>query len=251
MANAETNSGRGKGYGWRLSLGMLLPSSNPVAEPELTRMLPDGVSLLTTRLKLAGSSREELLGMTGQIEGAVPLLCDAGVDRIVFNCTAVSTFDVEMGNMLRQRIEKIAARPATSTADGVVAGLKALGAKRIALITPYISSVVERETAFLEHHGFEVVRAVGRDLDEGKAMSSVEPGQWYRWALDNAGCGADVFFLSCTAIRVIDIVATLERDLGVPVLTSNQAMLWWCLRNAGLNDSPEAFGRLFTKHLPA
>lgn len=136
MANAETNSGRGKGYGWRLSLGMLLPSSNPVAEPELTRMLPEGVSLLTTRLKLAGSSREELLGMTGQIEGAVPLLCDAGVDRIVFNCTAVSTFDVEMGNMLRQRIEKIAARPATSTADGVVAGLKALGAKRIALITP-------------------------------------------------------------------------------------------------------------------
>lgn len=42
MANAETNSGRGKGYGWRLSLGMLLPSSNPVAEPELTRMLPEG-----------------------------------------------------------------------------------------------------------------------------------------------------------------------------------------------------------------
>lgn len=250
MAGADTNSGLGKGYGWRLSLGMLLPSSNPVAEPEVTRMLPEGVSLLTTRLKLAGSTREDLLGMTRDVESAVGLLCDAGADRIVFNCTAVSTFDVAMGDVLRERIEKVAARPATSTADGVIGALKALGASRIALITPYISAVVEREIAFLQHHGFEVVRSVGRDLVEGKAMSSVDPGQWYRWTMDNADCAADAYFLSCTAIRVIDIIPHLERDLGAPVVTSNQAMLWWCLRHAGLQDSPEAFGRLFTQRLP-
>lgn len=56
-----------------LRIGMLLPSSNPMAEPEIARMLPPGVSVLTTRLKLAGSSREELLGMTEKLEEASQL----------------------------------------------------------------------------------------------------------------------------------------------------------------------------------
>ena len=227
-----------------MRLGMLLPSSNPVAEPELTRFLPEGVSLNTTRLKLAGSTREELLGMTEGVEQAVTLLTDAGVDRIVFNCTAVSTFDPAMGEALRQRMEQTGGRPATTTSDAIVAALTELAPRRIALVTPYIDSVVNREVSFLEHHGYDVVQQVGLGLTEGKAMSSIEPGQWYRQAMDSAGCGADLVFLSCTAIRVFDVIADLERDLGVPVLTSNQAMLWWCLRQAGLQDRIPALGRL-------
>jgi len=232
----DSDPARGKGFGWRLRLGMLLPSSNPVAEPEIARILPDGVSLHTTRLKLAGSTRDDLLGMTKGVEDAASLLADAGVDRIVFNCTAVSTFDADMGEALRRRIEAVAARPATSTADAIVAALKALGGHRIALITPYI----------LQHLGLEVVRSTGMRLAEGKAMSSVEPGQWYRQAMDEAGSGAELYFLSCTAIRVFDVIADLERDLGAPVLTSNQAMIWWCLREAGLQDRIPALGRLLS-----
>lgn len=241
---AQPDPARGKGPGWRLRLGMLLPSSNPAAEPEVSRVLPHGVSLHTTRLKLAGSSREDLLGMTTGVEDGVRLLTDAGVDRIVFNCTAVSTFDVEMGESLRQRMETIGERPATSTADAIVEALKVLSAKRIALITPYIDPVVEREIAFLAHHGCEVVHSTGLGLAEGKAMSAVEPGEWYRHAIAQADCGADLFFLSCTAIRVFDVIADLERDLGVPVLTSNQAMVWWCLRQARIFDPLPGLGRL-------
>ena len=243
----QSDPARGKGFGWRLRLGMLLPSSNPVAEPELVKALPDGVCLLTTRLKLAGSTREDLLGMTSGVEDGVRLLADAGIDSLVFNCTAVSTFDPEMGESLRARMEAIAARPATSTSHAIVAGIKALGARRIALITPYIDPVVEREIAFLQHLGCEVVHASGLGLGEGKAMSAVEPGEWYRQAIDQVGGDADLVFLSCTAIRVFDVIADLERDLGVPVLTSNQAMLWWCLRQARLMDKLPGLGRLFER----
>ncbi|MDR3516641.1 MAG: hypothetical protein P4M00_12550 [Azospirillaceae bacterium] len=242
----DSDPARGRGFGWRLRLGMLLPSSNPVAEPEITRILPQGVSLLTTRLKLAGSTREDLLGMTKGVEEATALLVDAGVDRVVFNCTAVSTFDPAMGEMLRQRMETVAGRPATSTADAIVAALQTLGGRRIALITPYVDAVVEREVAFLEHYGLEVACRVGLALAEGKAMSAVEPGQWYRQTMDQAGCGADLYFLSCTAIRVFDIISDLERDLGAPVLTSNQAMVWSCLRQAGLKDRIPTLGKLFS-----
>jgi maleate isomerase len=242
----DADPARGKGFGWRLRLGMLLPSSNPVAEPEIARILPDGVSLNTTRLKLAGSTREDLLGMTKGVEDAVSLLVDAGIDRLVFNCTAVSTFDPAMGEALRHRMESVAGRPATSTSDGVVAAIKALGSRRIALITPYIDAVVEREVAFLQHLGLEVVCRIGLGLAEGKAMSAVEPGEWYRHTIDQADCGADLFFLPCTAIRVFSIISDLERDLGAPVLTSNQAMIWHCLREAGLRDRIPALGRLFS-----
>jgi len=242
----DADPGRGRGFGWRLRLGMLLPSSNPVAEPEISRILPQGVSLHTTRLKLAGSSRDDLLGMAKGVEEATGLLVDAGVDSVVFNCTAVSTFDPAMGEALRQRMQAVAGLPATSTADAIVAALPALGGHRIALITPYIDAVVEREVAFLQHLGLEVVCRVGFGLAEGKAMSAVEPGEWYRRTMDYAASGADVYFLSCTAIRVFDIIVDLERDLGAPVLTSNQAMIWWCLRQAKLQDRIPALGRLFS-----
>lgn len=241
---------RGKGYGWRLRLGMLLPSSNPVAEPEVARMLPDGVSLHTTRLKLAGSSPEQLLGMTARVEEATELLVDAGVDRVVFNCTAVSTYDPAQGESLRGRIESVANRPATSTSDAIVAGLQALKARRIALITPYIDEVNVREVAFLAHYGVEVLSQTGRGLLEGKAMASVEPGEWYRQAMAQRDARADVYFLSCTAIRVAEIIAPLERDLGGPVITSNQAMAWHCLRRSGLPDVQSEYGALFGLGLP-
>jgi len=242
----DSDPARGKGFGWRLRLGMILPSSNPVAEPEISRIMPEGVSLHTTRLKLAGSTRDDLLGMTKGVEDATGLLADAGVDRVVFNCTAVSTFDPAMGEALRRRMETVAGRPATSTADAILAGLRALGGHRIALVTPYIDAVVEREVAFLQHLGLDVVCSTGLGLAEGKAMSAVEPGEWYRRTMDHAGSGADLYFLSCTAIRVFDVIADLERDLGAPVLTSNQAMIWWCLREAGLHDRIAALGRLLS-----
>jgi maleate isomerase len=121
MTKSSAHS-RGGGYGWRLRLGMLLPSSNPVGEPEVAAMLPAGISVHTTRLKLAGSTAEELLAMTAKVEEGAALLADAGVDLIAFNCTAVSTFDEAMAENIRVRIGAASGVPAISTADGILAG---------------------------------------------------------------------------------------------------------------------------------
>jgi maleate isomerase len=174
---------RGGGYGWRLRLGMLLPSSNPVGEPEVAAMLPPGISLHTTRLKLAGSSPEELLAMTAKVEEGAALLADAGVDLIGFNCTAVSTFDEKMAENIRTRISAASGVPAISTADGILAGFQAIGVRRVVLLTPYIDAVNEREIAFLARHDIEVLSHCGLGLSEGQGMASIEPGEWYRRAM--------------------------------------------------------------------
>ena len=93
-------------YGDRLQAGVLIPSGNPVAEPELRAMLPAGCSMLVTRLPLRGSSTIELTQMIDRLEAASELLADARVDVIVFHCTAVSTFAPDLARGIRERIER-------------------------------------------------------------------------------------------------------------------------------------------------
>jgi maleate isomerase len=59
---------------------------------------------------------------------------------------------------------------------------------------------------------------------------------------------ADAYFLSCTNIRVLSIIEALEQRLEAPVITSNQAMLWHCLRESGINDAVLGYGRLLHRH---
>jgi maleate isomerase len=137
--------------------------------------------------------------------------------------------------------------PAISTADGILAGFKAFGIRRVVLLTPYIEAVNEREVAFLARHDIEVLGQSGLRLGEGQGMASIEPGEWYRRALALRDSRADAYFLSCTAIRVLPIIEMLERDLGKPVITSNQALVWHALRSSGFRDAPPGLGTLFQR----
>jgi maleate isomerase len=245
MVGSETDSVR---YGWRLRLGMLVPSSNRVVEPELPSMLPQGVAVHTTRLRLVGGGPDELLAMTEKVEEAAELVAHAGVDLIVFHCTAVSTFDVGMEATLKARITKTTGKPAIATSEALVAAFRELGARRIVLLSPYPSDVNEREVAFFHHHQISVVHEVGLNLQGGGgAYSDVDPAVWYRLAMANRRDSADAYFLSCTTIRTAPVIAMLERDLGKPVVTSNQAMIWHALRTGGVRDKIAGFGELLTR----
>jgi maleate isomerase len=234
-------------YGSRARLGMLLPSGNVAAESQFNAMLPSGVSLHTTRLKLTGSSDAELLAMTERVEDGASLLADACVDLILFHCTAVTTWDAEMDRALPARITTATGLPATSTARGLIAALKAFDVRRIVMVSPYIEATNVRETAFLESRQIGVLKAVGLNISQAKDMISVEPGEWYRLVRAHARDEADAYFISCTAVRSLEVVEDLERDLGRPVFTSNQVAAWHALRTMGVKDTRPGFGRLFAQ----
>ena len=82
-------------------LGVLVPSGNSVAETELRAMLPDSVTMLTTRLALRGSSEAELLAMLTDLDRAATLLGHAEPDAIAFHCTAVSTYAPHLAGEIR------------------------------------------------------------------------------------------------------------------------------------------------------
>lgn len=245
----QTMNGPTPHYGWRRRLGMILPSGNVAAEPQFAAMLPEGVGLHTTRLKLTGSSDQELLGMAEHVEDAASLLADAGVDLILFHCTAVSTWNPEMDAKLLDRITAVSGGvPATATSRALVAALEALQAKRIVLVSPYIDAINDRECAFLASHGVGVLSAAGLDIELAQDMISVEPEQWYRLVRSKANSEADAYFISCTAVRSLEAVDMLEHDLERPVITSNTVAVWHSLRQLGIRDRIEGCGKLF-EHL--
>ena len=233
-------------YGWRARLGMLLPSGNVAAEPQFNAMLPEGVALHTTRLKLTGSTDAELMAMTERLDEGASLLADACADLILFHCTAVTMWDAKMDAALPRRITEATGIKATSTARGVLAAFRALGARNIVLVSPYIDAINARETAFLEGRQIKVLSATGLGITEAKDMAKVEPGEWYRLVRSKAVPEADAYFVSCTAVRSLEAIDMLERDLGKPVVTSNQAAVWHSLRELGITDNVAGCGRLMT-----
>ncbi len=226
---------------------MILPSANRVAEPELTDMLPAGVSLHTTRIKLAGTSPAELLASTERIEEAAALLADNGPDLIAFHCTAVSTYDEGLEDSLKRRIASASGLPAIATSDALIAAFAALGARKVVMLSPYPQSLNDREVAFLLRHGIDVLRERGLDLPV-TAHADVPPEEWLRQIVALAHADAQAYFLGCTNIRAVPAIAAIESALGRPVVTSNQAILWHALRSNGMHDRIPGFGELLERH---
>lgn len=229
-------------YGLRARLGMMLPSSNSIAETQIAAMLPPGVSLHTTRLQLR--SGREALGMLERLEEATQLLADAEVERLIFHCTAVTMHAPEIPGQITRRVAAITPTPLTITSEAVIAALRTLGARNIVLVTPYEQATNDREVAFLAHYGVTVLRESGLGLQGGNAMRAIEPAQWFRDTVALRDPAADAYFISCTAVRSADVIDALEEELGKPVLTSNQAMLWRALRETGIDDRVAGFGCL-------
>lgn len=235
-------------YGERLRIGMILASKNTVAEPDANAMLPGGVSIHTTRLRLVGTSQEDLLGMVRDVEAAADLLASAGVGLIVFHCTAASTVGPEAGNEVVARIERSTGVTATATSAALVAALSTLAARRIVMLTPYPQAVNDAEVAFFSAHGIEVIEEQGYLPPAGSGSPGAAPEEWIRRTLAHRRDDAEAYFLSCTNIRAITAIEPLERSLGAPVISSNQAMIWHCLRIGGVADPVPGFGRLLSAH---
>jgi len=233
-------------YGWRGRLGLVVPSSNSTNEPEFARWLPDGVSLHTARMRLEDVDAESLGAMADEVERCADLLATADVDAVAYGCTSGSLvhgpgYDEE----IEARIESVADVPAVATAAAVKRAFARLGLERLAITTPYVTDLNDREVEFLTAAGYEVAAMDGLGIDRNTGIGEQRPETAYRRARALPVDDADGVFVSCTNYRTFEIIAELEADLGVPVVTSNQATLWNALAELGVAADVEGLGRLF------
>lgn len=235
-------------YGWRGRLGLIVPSSNTTMEMELHDYLPEGVSLHTSRMPLRNVTEEELLKMSALAVESARLLKDAGVELILYGCTSGSFIGGEnFEKELETKIEDEVNIPVVSTSTAIVEALKILDAQSLLVITPYTAEINEREKEFLEANSFEVLDIRGFGIEENLQIGRLEPYEAYRLAKASFIEEADAIFISCTNLRTFEIIHALERDLGLPVVTSNQASLWLALREMDVMDRIPELGKLFTE----
>jgi len=234
-------------YGWRARIGLLVPSVNVVMEPELHLMAPEGVSIHSSRLVISGpSSCESYASMGAQAGEAASRLKMVDPAIIVFGCTSCSF--IENAKEIREKIEKETGVPAITTSEAVIQALKHLGVHSIAVATPYVKFINEEEKKWLDSEGFKVVDLQGLELGQNeydRKLIGRQPAQIaYELASRVARSHPECVFISCTNFATAPIIHSLETDLGIPVVTSNQASLWAALRSAGLKLPVEGYGSL-------
>ena len=235
-----------KGTHWRAKLGFIVLATDLVMEENLFRLPPDGVGVSVTRLKTALDINNETLAaqIEGMAEAASILQPGARPDVVCYACTSGSIVIGE--DRVTAEIRRGAPwAEATTLVTGVVEGLRALDARKIVVATPYLDEINALEKVYLEEKGFDVLDIQGLNVEDGEAMGRIASDYIKEFALGIDRPDADAIFVSCGGIRTIDVLQEIEDAAGKPVVCSNQAMMWDCLRRAGINDRIEGYGRLF------
>lgn len=208
----------------------------------------DGVRVFTSRVPIAevvtpaalAAMRDHLAEATARLVPGSPL------DAVAFSCTS-GTVAIGVDNV---RAAVARARPGLPVHTPIEAGaraLDALGARRIALLTPYLEAAGDLISGFFETSGVDVLSRATFALDGDRQMNRVTPA-----CLIEAGkhCLADTpeaqaLFISCTGLATADVVEAIEAATGLPVVTSNQALAWDVLRGSGNASKLQGRGRLF------
>ncbi len=233
----------------RARIGLIIPSVNTLTEPQFFRYAPRDVELHVTRNRI--ELEKSLIDQLPAILDAASLLADCGADLIVYHCTGMSMGSGKaQETQMVEAIRKTTGKPSTSTATAIVTAFRALGTRKVMLATPYAQVLNDLEKKFLAEHGVAVLRDRALDLPVPEGMCGATPDVWIQTVMEMRDPQADAYFLSCTNIQSVDAIAELEQRLGKPVVTSNQASLWYALRRCGIGESIAGLGRLLSLPLP-
>jgi maleate cis-trans isomerase len=230
----------------RARIGLIIPSSNRLTEPQMQRYAPPGVQIHVTRLRMTGANHVPLADLMPRVVEATAALADARCDVIVFHCTASSMESGLSGERrLLEAMRGAHTGKVASTATATLAAMRALDFQRVAVFSPYVAPTHAHELDFLQEAGLRIVGGRCLGLRGSDEYIDVTPAEWQRWVEAETPPAADGVFLSCTNIHAPDAIEPLERTLERPVVTSNQAVLWYSLRLCGLHDRVSELGRLF------
>lgn len=233
----------------RGKIGFVLLATEQTVQDNVIELAPPGVGIHFTRAAIPDSITVATLSDLGSdlARAASTLLPDGSLDVICYACTSGSLVLGEE-TVCRELNKGAPGVQATSLITGVIRALKTVGAKRVVVATPYLDEINRLEKEYLENNGFEVARIKGMQLEKDSDMVRVRPDYIAEFAAALDGPDVDAVFISCGALRSLSIVDRLEQRLGKPVICSNQAMTWDCLRLAGIMDQFEGYGDLFRNH---
>lgn len=238
------------GVGRVANLGLLVLRTDQTIEDEFRFALPEGIALYEARLHSPVEiTPDNLRKMEADIPGTVGLLPDVRFDVIGFGCTSGALVIGE--SQVARRVRE--AMPDVEVTDPVTAALaafKALGAKRVALLTPYIATINHSLRGAFMARGLEIPVMGSFNEPDDNLVARITPDAIEKAILEvGSSDECDAVFVSCTSLRVARIAEKVEAKLGKPVTSSNHAMAWHMLRLGGYETPIEGLGQLYLRPL--
>ncbi|HEY8519278.1 MAG TPA: aspartate/glutamate racemase family protein [Gammaproteobacteria bacterium] len=231
-------------------LGLIFPPADRGIPEEGVAMYGDRLRFVVTGLGLDRMTPEGYDSVIPRIPAAAEKLAAAGADGIELTGTSLTFYKGEAFNrQLRETVTKATGLPATTMSDGVIEGLKAVGANKVAVATAYNDEVNERLRAFLIEHGFEPVVVTGLGIEAIADVNRVTQDDLIEFGarVRASAPSADSLLLSCGGFRTLEIIAPLEARTGVPVISSMPHGLWAGARLVGLSGAAPGYGALLSR----
>ena len=233
-------------------VGLIILATDHTTEPDFRRMVAsERTGVYVARVPYANPTTPQNLRkmQPALTAGAALILPDEKLDAICYSCTSASVVigDTEIEAAIQ------AAKPGVAVVTPPMAGvlgLNAFGVRRISILTPYTVETSRPMAAYFVAKGFEIASFTCLGFEDDREMARIAPAALVDLARQATHTQADALFVSCTALRAALAVTGMEQAIGRPVVTSNQATAWNCLRLCGDETAHPEFGRLMTLPLP-
>ena len=169
----------------------------------------------------------------------------SSVDVAAYGCTS-ATVVVGEDAVMASLTAALPGVPGTTPITAAIAALDHLKARHIVLLTPYPEPIHRAIAGYLASRGLDIVAQAGLGIPVDRDITDYRPEGLREQILRLDRRGADAIFVSCTSLRIAALIGEIESTSGLPVVTSNQALAWHCLRLAGRPANLAGFGRLLT-----
>ena len=211
-----------------LRVGLIVPSSNTVMEPDFHRHLGNTAIVSTARIFLEDVTRDgEMAMLANDLPRAVELLRTTAPDVVVFGCTSAGALgDRSHDEGIAEQIRQGTGARVVTVLSAVIGRIRALHPRKLAVFTPYTGELTGRIAASLAEAGYPPVKAAGMGIVANLEIGRVPTSEIIRFVESQMdGCSPDCIFLSCTNWQSVAAIEPLKARFGVPVLSSNQAAM--------------------------
>jgi len=231
----------------KFRIGFIILATDHTAEIDIRRLLSsDQIGTYVTRIPYANpTTPENLRAMQPSVTAAAELILPGDeLDIVVFSCTSASAI---IGNDEIERAIKKAKPSAVvvTPTTAAVQAFQALGAERISILAPYTVETTQAMTPYFASQKVLVDRLTCLNIADDREMARVEPHDLIAFAEEATAPESDALFISCTSVRSVGIAAQIEDVISRPVITSNLATAWACLRLCGEPSRERGNSRLF------
>ncbi len=241
-------------------VGLIVPSSNTTMETEIPAMLrareqalPERFTFHSSRMRMKQVTKEELAAMDRDSDRCALELSDARMDVMGYAClVAIMSMGAGYHRESQRRLGEVAAAngapaPVTTSAGALVEGLQAIGARRVAIIAPYMKPLTRVVIDYIQAEGIEVADSVSLEIPDNLAVGARDPlapaDLWKQ--LDLTGVDA-IVASACVQMPSLASVPLIEQASGLPVVSSAVCTTWSLLKHLGLERRVPGAGALLS-----